>query len=134
MSESAFERSLAEGIFALRGSIRRHDRFVVMGLVFSLVPLPPACFVGLLLSVVNAWLLWSGRLGRQEMRLVLLSLVLSVVSSALAAALIVWGYRYFLGLEVGGLALPGYIMEWLQGVLRSWSTWLRGSGSESVLI
>lgn len=134
MSESAFERSLAEVIFALRESIRRHDRFVVMGLVFSLLPLPPACFVGLLLSVINAWLLGSGRLGRQEMKLVRLSLVFSIVNSVLAAALIIWGYRYFTGLEIGAFTLPGYIMDWLQGVLRSWPSWLRGNGSESVLI
>lgn len=132
MSESAFERSLAKVLFSLRAFTLRHDRFVVIGLLFSFFPLPPACFIGLLLSVINTWFLGTGQLGRQERGVVWLSLILSTVNSLLAVALIIFGYRYFLRLDV--FVLPGEIMEWLQVMLQKWSPGLSENGSGVVLI
>lgn len=129
MPESAFERSLLEAIFALRVRIQRHDRFVVIGLLFSLLPFPPACFVGLFISSVNMWLLRVGRLGRQEESLVRIGLVFSVVNSLLAVALIVFGFRYLSGLELDGSNVSEYAMRWVQEMLKSWRSWWHGDGS-----
>lgn len=128
MSESAFERSLYEGVSSLRAFVQRHDRFVLMGFVFSLLPLPPACFLGFVIGLINTWLLCIARLPLQERKLVLLGLFLSVVNSLLALTMIVWGYQYFSGLGEGEWTLAG-VSQWVFNVLRSWPFWWRGDGS-----
>lgn len=128
MTESAFERSLSEGIASLRAFVLRHDRFVLVGFVFSLLPLPPACFLGFVIGLVNTWLLCVGRLPLKERRLVLFGFFLSVVNSLLALTMIVLGYRSLSGLGEGEWTFTG-VAQWLFSILRTWPFWWRGDGS-----
>lgn len=123
MPESAVERVLSDVAFSLRECVRRHDRFVVIAFLFSCLPLPPACFVGLLLGLVNGCLLKAGRLDRQEGQAIGIGLLLGFANSLLAVLLIVWVSRHVMGLESVATVLPGQVIEWLQGVFRSWPLW-----------
>lgn len=104
MVDSALERAAASAAGALGRWVRSHDRFVVIGLLFSLLPLPPACFAGLLISLANAWLLRSGSLPLGEARSIRLALLLGTVNSALAVWGMFWISGHLQGLPVLGAA------------------------------
>ena len=90
MANSALERAATDAFRALQDWVREHDRFVVIGLLFSLVPLPPACFVGLVISLVNAWLLYAGKLPTKETRPVCWALLLGTANSTAVVLGMLW--------------------------------------------
>ena len=90
MAGSALEQAAINALASLGNWVREHDRFVVIGLLFSLLPLPPACFVGLLIALLNAWLLRTGALSGREAKAVRWSLLLGTVNSTIVVFGMVW--------------------------------------------
>jgi ethanolamine transporter EutH len=90
MAGSALEQAAINALASLGNWVREHDRFVVIGLLFSMFPLPPACFAGLLIAILNTWLLNTGALPQREAKAVRWSLLLGMLNSALVAYGMVW--------------------------------------------
>lgn len=78
---SALEAALAEIRHNLSIWVRSHDRVVVIALFFSLIPVPPACWVGLFLTCTNLILLKTRRLGESEKKTVLWTLLIAGITS-----------------------------------------------------
>ncbi|MDP9097333.1 MAG: hypothetical protein M3N26_12405 [Pseudomonadota bacterium] len=64
-----------------------HDRGVLLGVVFSIVPIPPVALTGLIISLFNLRLLARGALPPSERRLIHLSIIAATVSFVVGAAL-----------------------------------------------
>ena len=121
--ESALEQLMRDIAVSLREHIQRHDRFVVVAFLFSCLPLPPACFAGLLLGFANACLLKAGRLGPHEWPAIKLGLLLGIANSLLALLLTIWLYNYLMGANGVVGRSPAQVIDWLHGVFHSWSSW-----------
>jgi len=85
---SALEKYLKSTVWRLRNSAFKRDRAVVLGAILSFVPIPPACFLGALLSIANLFLLKIGRLHQSESKLIWLSTVLGLLNSIIGAYLL----------------------------------------------
>jgi hypothetical protein len=62
----------------LRSYVAGRDRFVLIGLALSMLPVFPACLIGAIISVANIYLGRSGRLSHDEIRLSRLGTVVGV--------------------------------------------------------
>ena len=78
--QSALEREILDFLGRLKYRVSQCDRGVVLGLLLSIVPIPPAPFIGLLISVVNAYFLRSGRLDKSASVAVNVGLLCSLVN------------------------------------------------------
>lgn len=107
------------GKFAkLKSRLHGHDRGVLLGLVFSLVPIPPVALAGLVIGLLNHRLLTRGRLPESERQLVLFSLGAALVSFVVGAAL--FAAIGWLVLSVLSMKLPA-VLSWLQDLANgSW--------------
>ncbi len=90
MASSAFERAVMESLLRCVQALQRHDRFVIIGLLLSLFPLPPACFAGWLLSLMHRRFLRTGRLPASEAEWVHWSTWPSSINPILAIGIMVW--------------------------------------------
>ena len=111
--QSALEREISRQISGLRIGLIHHDRAVVLGLVLSLLPVPPATAAGLLLTLFNLALLSAGKLARSELPLLAIGL------TACLGYIVLW---YYLGTLVFGLDLPRRLSDAAWRVL----PWLHG--------
>jgi hypothetical protein len=66
---SQLESELVRILNGLRSYVAGRDRFVLIGLALSLLPVFPACLIGAIISVANVYLGRSGRLSLDEIRL-----------------------------------------------------------------
>ena len=89
MYRNALDHDIRVKLARLRTRFRSHDRGVLLGLVFSIVPIPPVAFVGLVIGLLNLRLLSRDALPPGERRLVRLSIAASVVSLVVGTALFV---------------------------------------------
>ena len=87
--QSAFEKETLLVLERFRRWLASHDRVVLLGLLFSIPPLPPLPIVGLFLSLINYRLWKQHKLDAGEIGLIRLALVFSIVSSAVAVGLVV---------------------------------------------
>ena len=94
---SAIEDSFESHATSVRAFLRSHDRGVIAGLALCCTPIPPAPLVGLLISLVNLYLLRSGKLPACERRTVLIALAVGTLNLMLAAVIVVSGYRAAVG-------------------------------------
>lgn len=86
--QSAFEKEIVHLMLRFRGWLASHDRAVLIGLVFAIPPVPPVPILGLLISLFNYRLWKQHKLENHEIGLIRWALVLSVISSILALALV----------------------------------------------
>ena len=86
--QSAFEKATLLLLERLRGWLASHDRVVLLGLLFSIPPLPPLPMVGFLLSLINYRLWKQHKLDAGEIGLIRLALIISTLSSAVAVGLV----------------------------------------------
>src|SRR5579859_7641187 len=87
MYGSAIEQEARERVARLRIELRTRDRGVLLGLLLSVVPVPPVALMGIAVDTINLRLVARGRLDVRERRLVCISLTLGVVSLALSIVL-----------------------------------------------
>lgn len=86
--QSAFEKETLLLLERFRGWLASHDRVVLLGLLFSIPPLPPLPIVGLFLSLINYRLWKQHKLDVGEIGLIRLALIISTLSSAIAIGLV----------------------------------------------
>lgn len=116
---SALEKAVADIGVSLALWIRTHDRMVVMALMLSLVPVPPACWFGLLLSIGNFTLLKLERLPKSEARTVYVTLLIGLITSILGIFLMGAVMALVTDSPFGVFFnyMPGFIQEYLQNLL-----------------
>lgn len=79
--QSGLERYAAEKLAVLRARIKNRDRAVILGAALSTIPIFPACFIGVIFSLINLILIHKGITSRREQRLVKISLVIGCINS-----------------------------------------------------
>jgi hypothetical protein len=87
MNGSAIENELRYRAAAFGRALREHDRGVVIGLILSIVPIPPVAVTAIVINAINSHLLARGRLALRERRLIHVSLILSVANLLLSGFL-----------------------------------------------
>lgn len=85
---SEIEKYLKNAAWRLRNATFGRDRAVVLALILSFVPIPPACFLGVLLSFANLFLLKIGRLCQSDSKLIWISIVVGLLNSIIGAYLL----------------------------------------------
>lgn len=86
MQKSVLEQELARKFEAMRADWRRHDRAVLLGFIFSAIPLLPISVVGLFLSLMNFWLYRNGKLEISERRMIVSGIWISLINIAIGIA------------------------------------------------
>lgn len=86
--ESTIAQTLRTGRTFLRAFLLSHDRGVVLGVLLSLLPIPPLPVFGLVVCLANLALLRRGHLSPRERRTVRLGVMLSAVNTVLAVLLL----------------------------------------------
>ncbi len=82
--QSAFEKEILQLLLRFRSWLTSHDRAVLIGLLFAIPPIPPVPFIGFLLALFNYKLWKQHKLDGHEIGLIRISLVSSIISSAIA--------------------------------------------------
>lgn len=106
---SGLEHYAAKKIDAFWASIRNRDRAVLLGASLSVVPMFPACFFGVMLSLVNLFLIRKNITNQREAGLVKVSLAIGVLNSLIWLYLfIVLGefFGFFFGSIIDGILAP----------------------------
>ncbi len=94
---SALETALFEFSNILYSWLRSIDRAVAVAFLLSLVPIPPACWVGVLLSVANIILIKLKKIAANEAKIVYVSLLIGIINSILGTILIGSLAEFFVG-------------------------------------
>lgn len=113
MTKSVLEQELTRKLYAMRGDMSKHDRAVLLGFIFSLIPLFPVALLGLVVSLFNYSLYKSGKLELSEKKMIVAGMIIGMINSALGCALF-----YYFATRVGGIDWPA-IAEHLMGAARS---------------
>ena len=102
--KSEIEKYASQKLRDLGQILRQRDRGVVVGAVLSFIPIFPACTIGLIISAFNFFLILRGKLGKDEERLVKISMVAGCLNS------ILWIYiLFYLGREL--IPAIGYFFD-----------------------
>ena len=117
--KSELERLILGWIARSRRAMLFYDRGVVWGALFALTPIFPACFLGMMISMVNVGLALSGRLDRKNRDI---ALVASCVGAFFS---LVWWYVLASLSEVGIIEI---IVSFLNHALKNfWQVPVDGS-------
>jgi hypothetical protein len=127
MTKSALEQELIQKLKLLKTDISVHDRAVLLGFLFSVLPIFPVAFLGLIFSLFNLYLYKHGKLELHELKLIRWGIGLGVFNSTLGFLLIVFMGSYLLGLD-----WQFYFHETIESIKRIISKspfgWLREKG------
>jgi len=128
MQKSALEVELTRKIEEFRAGLRHHDRAVLLGLIFSGIPLLPVTVIGLFISAMNYWLYRTGKLDIFERKMIVSGLWLGFINMVLGIAVtyyaavrfgainwdsVLHAYLYFLREFKNNLPLPGNVKEYI---------------------
>lgn len=108
MPSSAFEDFFHDMRVKFRFWIKKQDRFVLIGLVFSVIPIPPSFLIGFLISLVNFFLVFAGRLDRKYLNLVFLTIFIAILNLLLTGYIYFTIYKTFWMLDIFRLGLLGF--------------------------
>lgn len=86
-------------VAALRSSVVAHDRSVVLGFAFSILPLFPVALVGLAFGLTHFLLHRAGKLGDFDYALARRGLMLAIVNSVLSILIVVVVLRAASGMD-----------------------------------
>ena len=109
--QSGLERYAVEKLTALRAVIKNRDRAVVLGAALSITPIFPACFFGVILSLINLILIQKNIINRREQRLVKISLAIGFFNS------LIWLFLFIMLGESFAFIL-GHVLEAIQAPFR----------------
>lgn len=115
--ESRIESLFAQKLWALKRYISSKDRGVVIGALLSFIPVFPACFVGLVISVFNLYFLRKKELDPSHQSLVRASLLAGISFSVGWAILLAY---------VSPAELIGYVISWIQYSLSELFSLIKG--------
>jgi len=85
---SAVEQELAGKIASIRTFMLRHDRFVLITLGLSLSPSPLAPILSVLLVIYQLRLIKKGSLAKEELSVLIVSLIISLINIMLVAFMV----------------------------------------------
>lgn len=117
--QSAFEKETLLLLERLRGWLASHDRVVLLGLLFSIPPLPPLPMVGFLLSLINYRLWKQHKLDAGEIGLIRLALIISTLSSAVAVGLVFLVVNFLNGTLSDGPEIVSRLWDALRHLFQS---------------
>ena len=98
--KSELEKFINQKIYQIRNILAFRDRAVVLGAILSFIPIPPACILGVIISLVNFLLLKINKLRKSEQKLILISLLVGSFNSIIGTyIMILLGTELFLFLN-----------------------------------
>ena len=98
--KSELEKFINQKIYQIRNILAFRDRAVVLGAILSFIPIPPACILGVIISLVNFLLLKINKLRKNEQKLILISLLVGLFNSIIGTyIMILLGNELFLFLN-----------------------------------
>lgn len=89
MAGSVIEQELVRKLTVLGTSMRKHDRGVLMGFLFSLLPIFPLAFVGLGIGLFNRSMYRTGKIDEFDFTMVRRGLIFGAINSALSLLILV---------------------------------------------
>lgn len=114
MTTSAIERELQNGFIRLRGFFKSHDRGVVLGLIFSCIPLPPLALIGFFISLLNLWIWKNHKLNYDEIKIIRPALMIAALNILLGTLILYFVLATFFG------------TDWLH-LIKQWHSWITGA-------
>jgi len=98
--KSELEKFINQKIYQIRNILAFRDRAVVLGAILSFIPIPPACILGVIISLINFLLLKINKLRKSEQKLILISLLVGLFNSIIGTyIMILLGTELFLFLN-----------------------------------
>jgi|SaaInlStandDraft_1057018.scaffolds.fasta_scaffold105403_1 hypothetical protein len=98
--KSELEKFINQKVYQIRNILAFRDRAVVLGAILSFIPIPPACILGVIISLVNFLLLKINKLRKSEQKLILISLLVGLFNSIIGTyIMILLGNELFLFLN-----------------------------------
>ena len=98
--KSELEKFINQKVYQIRNILAFRDRAVVLGAILSFIPIPPACILGVIISLVNFLLLKINKLRKNEQKLILISLLVGLFNSIIGTyIMILLGNELFLFLN-----------------------------------
>ena len=96
---SELENFVSERVAHLRRALLSYDRGVVVGAVLAFIPVFPACFFGMLLSLINVGFALNNRLNRRNRNAAILGACVGAFFT------VIWWYalRSFSGADIAGV-------------------------------
>ena len=87
--KSELEKFINQKIYQIRNILAFRDRAVVLGAILSFIPIPPACILGVMISLVNFLLLKINKLRKSEQKLILISLLVGIFNSIIGTYIMI---------------------------------------------
>ena len=87
--KSELEKFINQKIYQIRNILAFRDRAVVLGAILSFIPIPPACILGVIISLVNFLLLKINKLRKSEQKLILISLLVGIFNSIIGTYIMI---------------------------------------------
>ena len=98
--KSELEKFINQKVYQIRNILAFRDRAVVLGAILSFIPIPPACILGVIISLINFLLLKINKLRKSEQKLILISLLVGLFNSIIGTyIMILLGNELFLFLN-----------------------------------
>ena len=98
--KSELEKFINQKIYQIRNILAFRDRAFVLGAILSFIPIPPACILGVIISLINFLLLKINKLRKSEQKLILISLLVGLFNSIIGTyIMILLGTELFLFLN-----------------------------------
>ena len=98
--KSELEKFINQKVYQIRNILAFRDRAVVLGAILSFIPIPPACILGVIISLINFLLLKINKLRKSEQKLILISLLVGLFNSIIGTyIMILLGTELFLFLN-----------------------------------
>ena len=122
MKNNALEKEVIQLLHTLKSNLSYHDRGVILGLIFSCIPLFPISLFGLLISLLNLYLFKKNKLELGELKLIKLAILIGVINSIFSLLLFVYIYSLVSNINWGSLIEAGkhklvYIYGYLQDLI-----------------
>lgn len=116
MAGSVLEQELMRKLSNLQTSVRAHDRGVLIGFLFSLLPIFPLAFVGLGIGLLNLSMRHSGKINEFDFVMVRRGLIFGVINSALSMLILITIMKFASNLELHQLfyLMPNQMQKIIQ--------------------
>ncbi len=109
MQKSVLEQELARKFEKLRSDMRHHDRAVLLGFIFSIIPLLPVSIIGFGICLMNYWLYRSGKLDIFERRMITIGIWFGLFNVMVGIVV-----TYYASIKFGAITWDSIIQAYLQ--------------------
>jgi hypothetical protein len=98
--------------------VKNQDRFVLIGLIFSVIPIPPSFLIGLFIGSINLFLFLTGKLERRYFNLILLTIFISIFNLLLTGYIYFSIYKTFWMLDIFRVGVIGFTKNYFSLIER----------------